>query len=171
MNTVRIHGDRLEAGGGSARIDRGLPIAAVAVCAVFAGSFAIGRATNSGDAARAEAPSSLPAASVRAAVPIRLSEVPLIEIVPTRSVRARANPRRPSTGTTAVSARKRAVAREAPGAASPASQPQPSTLPAPEGASPSPAGGSAPPSSGSSGGGTGNPTHSASGGGSFDTSG
>jgi len=188
MSSARIERDRLGVGRAGARVDRAVPIAAASVCAVFACFFAIGRAMDTRGASRAEAPSSLPTASVRAAIPVRLSDAAPIEIPSAAPAAAGVRPRRPSAplpaSTRVASAPARAsspvraaateapsASREAPRAAPPPSQPAPSVSPAREPAPSSPAGGAPASSKRSSGSGGGHSTPSTRSGGSFDTSG
>src|SRR5215469_17375457 len=78
MNSARIdiETDRLgSAAQAPPRIDPRLPVVAALLCLVFACFFLIGRATRTGSDVRSEAPSTLPVASVSAAIPVRLSDV------------------------------------------------------------------------------------------------
>jgi outer membrane biosynthesis protein TonB len=180
MNSARIdiETDRLgPAAQAPPRIDRRLPVVAALLCLVFACFFLIGRATRTGSDARSEAPSTLPVASVSAAIPVRLSDVQPIYVAapappaphpaPPRSAPA---PERVAPAQTTASAPAPVSAPSAPAPSAPAPAPEPtrSFSPAPSEA-PRPA--PAPPSGGGSSGGGGGPTPSTGNGGSFDSSG
>ena len=78
MSTVGIDRRRIRTGRGGPSISPRGPLVVVSLAVVFACFFAIGRATDAGNTASTES-SSLPAASLRVAVPVRLSAVPAIE--------------------------------------------------------------------------------------------
>jgi hypothetical protein len=182
MNSARIdiETDRLgPAAEAPPRIDRRLLVVAALLCLVFACFFLIGRATRTESDARSEAPSTLPVASVSAAIPVRLSDVqPIYVGAPAPPVPQPAPPRSapapgrvaPAPTTASAPAPVSAPAPSAPAPSSPAPAPEPtrSFSPAPSEA-PRPA--PAPPSGGGSSGGGGGPTPSTGNGGSFDSSG
>jgi len=81
MSTVRIARQWIHTGRGPVGIDRrGLVIATLLCAALFACSFAIGRAASPGNGPREEAPSSLPVAFTGTAIPVSLSSAPAIEL-------------------------------------------------------------------------------------------
>jgi hypothetical protein len=192
MNSARIdiETDRLgPTAEAPSRIDPRLPLVAALLCLVFACFFLIGRATRTGSDVRSEAASTLPVASVSAAIPARLSDVqpiylatPAAPASPPAPPRSAPAPERVAPAPTTASApapvsapapsapapSAPAPSGPAPSAPAPAPEPTPSFSPAPSEA-PRPA--PAPPSSGGSSGGGGGPTPSTGNGGSFDSSG
>jgi hypothetical protein len=149
-------------------------VAAVAVCAVFACSFAIGRATESGHATLAEGPSALALASGGPAIPVGLSSAPPLDAgtvarpapAPNRRSAARAHAAQPLSShvfpmPVQISKPAPALAVEPPASSAPNPVPSPAPAPTPS----LPPTGSSGSGGGSSGGGAGG------GGASFDSSG
>jgi uncharacterized membrane protein YgcG len=180
MNTARVDVDTDRLGPPAQappRIDPRVPVVAALLCAVFACFFLIGRATRTGSSARSEVPSTLPLASVRAAIPVRLTDAqPIYVPMPPPRAPHRAPPRPapapervgPVFARARTPVRVSAPAPSAPAPSAPVPEPTRSISPAPSEAPPPAA---APPSSSRSSGGGGGRTPSTGGGGSFDSSG
>jgi uncharacterized membrane protein YgcG len=182
MNSARIdiETDRLgPAAQAPSRIDPRLLVVAALLCVVFACFFLIGRATRTASNVRSETPSTLPVASVSAAIPVRLSDVQPIYVATPAPPAPHPAPRRsapaPEPVAPAPTAARAPVPASAPAPSAPApSAPEPAPEPArtfspPPSEVPRPA--AAPSSSGRSSGGGGGPTPSTGNGGSFDSSG
>jgi hypothetical protein len=170
-DTIRFDTRTSRARGATARIDLPLSLFVIAVIAVFACCFALGRATGGSGSSPGEPGSSLPTSFQSAAAPLGLSDAAPIAIptslVVHRDVHGKiapvVNETSPATG--------RALAREV--ARAPLDSPQPArAVSVPSAEAPSiptevtPSSGS-----GSSGGAAGNSKPATSGGGSFDSSG
>jgi outer membrane biosynthesis protein TonB len=141
-------------------------VALVAVGAVFACFFAIGRATAPGSA-RAEAPLTLPVTSAGAAIPVQLVSAPPIDIfVPAPPPPPTPRPRSQPASAPTTPAPSQAVTPTVESAPAPAPQPTPTPQPEPSRpAAPAPAPRAPAPSAPSSGG------SSHGGGGTFESSG
>jgi hypothetical protein len=173
MSTVGLERRRIRTGRAAAFISPRGPLVVVSVAVVFACFFAIGRATDSGSAAPTES-SSLPAASLRVAIPVHLSAVPAIEalLAAPRLTPAPSSSQPPSTP---AFSRARATAPAASRTQKPSLQPAPSIASTPQEApvrqvrpAPPP---SAPSTSRSTGGEGGASKRSSGGGGTFESSG
>jgi hypothetical protein len=176
MNSARIdiETDRLgPAAQAPSRIDPRLLVVAALVCVVFACFFLIGRATRTASNVRGETPSTLPVASVSAAIPVRLSDVQPIYVA-TPAPAPQPAPRRSAPAPEPVAPAPTAARAPVPLSAPAPSAPAPSApAPAPEPArtfSPPPSEVPRPAAAPSSGGG-GGATPSTGNGGSFDSSG
>jgi hypothetical protein len=177
MNMVRVERRLIRAGRERARMDlRGLIVVAL-MCALFVSCFAVGRATSGegsgGGASRGEAASSVVIAPAGAAIPIRLSSAPPMQLGPPATVRhsnQAASIRAVAPPAQAVSTE--ALRPQASGTEAPQALPSPSQPAAPIAPAPAPA--QVPSSSGSggsSGFGGGHSKPSSGGGGSFESSG
>jgi hypothetical protein len=153
MNTYGLERSWERTGKLGARVGLRPPLIALSACAVFAGSFAIARASHSSAQSHGEAAPNLPVATVSAVIPVRLTSAQPIESTleppPPPPVRPSA---KPATGSATASPSEAALAPATTSSEPVAPAPAPPAPSAPAPSRPSSGGGAShsPPSSGGS---------------------